>query len=1086
MLSAEYLFGFGGAGAPRDAMQGSCLLTFRHIARQIALAVFVWFAAGTNAQGLAEPLSYNRDIRPILVENCFSCHGADSASRKADLRLDRREDAIAAGVIVPGDSDSTPILDRIGSIDPDVVMPPPSTKKSLTAEQKKTLERWVAEGAHYEPHWSFIAPTRPELPAVKNEAWVRNPIDRFILSTLEAKNLLPAAEADRQTIARRVAFDLTGLPPDPSLVTTFVADKRSDAYERLVDSLLASPQWGEHRGRYWLDYARFADTHGIHFDNYREMWSFREWVIEALNANIPFDRFTILQLAGDLLPTDAPGMTHEQAIEQRMASGFNRCNITTNEGGSIAEEYLVLYTRDRTETTSQVWLGLTAGCAVCHDHKFDPLSQREFYEMAAFFNNSTQSAMDGNIQDTPPIIVVPRDEDLSLWKALEKKIPHIRQSVEIRKKEARPDFEAFLTSLSLERVARVSPQDTPVVALPLNEGQGNRTRAILDGKEVDLELTPVTTWQAGPSGRSALLLSGKALELPAAGDFEWNQPFTTTFWIKPPSNDSFYAVSSRMNDLDKHRGWDVWVQGRRVGMHLVHAWNEDAFKASTKEQLKADAWTFVGLSYDGSGKAEGLKVFFDGKLQPLNTENNTLKTNSVRTTVALRIGDRMTGAPAMAVGLADYRIWGRALGISEIESLARAAQLAEIIAQPVEERLKNSADLYEWWVRAFDTSFQSLSAELSVLEREQADIKARGTVAHVMNEKAEMPKAFVLERGEYDKRLNEVTPDTPDQLPPFPEQSPRNRLGFAQWLLLPEHPLTARVTVNRFWQEVFSTGLVRSSGDFGITGELPSHPELLDWMAVEFRESGWDMKKFFRLLVTSAAYRQQSLITPEKLAQDPDNRLISRGPRFRMDAEMVRDSALAASGLLVKQIGGPSVKPYQPDGVWEAVSMGGNTSRYQRDSGNALYRRSMYWLWKRSAPPASMDIFNAPSRETCTVKRDRTNTPLQALVTLNDPQFVEAARMLAYQALTHGGESDQKRIDFVSSRLMSRSFDAAEQVIVQSSLNDMKMWYAAHPEDAKALLTVGESKTETADPSLLAAWTMMVNELMNLDEMLCK
>ena len=1052
-----------------------------------SLATFAGLIAFASLAAAAESPSFNKDIRSILVENCFSCHGADSGSRKADLRLDQRDAAIESGAIAPGDPDSSVMLDRIFSDDPEEVMPPPSLKKVLTSEQKELLKRWIAEGAEYEPHWSFIPPQRPEPPAVKNETWVRNPIDRFVLARLEAEGLTPAAEADRRVLARRLALDITGLPPEPAVVDAFVADPHPDAYDRLVDTMLSSLEWGEHRGRHWLDYARYADTHGIHFDNYREMWTYRQWVVNAFNRNMPFDQFTILQLAGDLVSNHGPDATPDQILDNRIASGFNRCNMTTNEGGIIDEEYIVLYARDRTETTSAVWLGLTTGCAVCHDHKFDPFTQKEFYELSAFFNNTTQAARDGNIQDTPPILPVPKLEDRSRFAALEKELPSAKTAVESRKTAAKPEFESWIKAATPAIVAKSLPQDTPLVDLPLDEGQGSTTRVLLAGKQTELPLTPTTTWQAGPNGMPAILLDGKAGELAGSGDFEHDQAFSVTFWVRVPANDSSYAVISRMDDANAFRGWDVWVQGRRIAMHLVHSYPDDALKVVAKNQLKADTWTLVSVTYDGSGKAEGVKIYYDGKLQEKpQVENNKFKKNTIRTEVPLVIGGRAKGATAHAVGLASLSLWGRSLSAGEIEGISRAQTIAEIVKLPAEERVQAGGTLYSWWLATFDEPFKAATADVAKFDAEMAEIRKHGTVAHVMHEKAEMAKAFVLNRGEYDKRGDEVEANTPDVLPPLPDHLPKNRLGLAQWLLLQDHPLTSRVTVNRFWQEVFGTGLVRSSGDFGITGELPSHPELLDWLAIEFIESGWDVKKLFRLMVTSAAYRQSAAATPEKLTKDSANRLLSRGPRFRMDAEMVRDHALAASGLLVKQIGGPSVKPYQPDGVWEAVSMGGNTNRYHRDKGENVYRRSMYWFWKRSAPPASMDIFNAPSRENCCVKRERTNTPLQALVTLNDPQFVEAARALADRALEIGGETDESRIEFIAERLLARPFTADEMPIVKQSLADLMAWYKDHPDDAKQVIAVGDSKPRAADPILLASWTMLTNELMNLDEVLCK
>jgi len=1055
-----------------------------------ALAVPVALLAvlhGFSAPGAdPAPLAYNRDVRPILVEHCFACHGADSASRKAELRLDQRDAAIEAGALVPGDPDSSVMLDRIVSEDPDVVMPPPAMKKPLSAEQKAILTRWVREGAAYQPHWSYIAPVRPALPAVSNEAWVRNPIDRFILARLEAEGLAPAPEADRRTLARRVALDLTGLPPEPVLVEAFVADRAPDAYEQYVDRLLATLDWGEHRARHWLDYARYGDTNGIHIDNFREQWAYRQWATQAFNRNLPFDRFTILQLAGDLVNAENPSLPDEEKLDNQIASGFNRCNITTSEGGAIDEEYRVLYCRDRTETTAAVWLGITTGCAVCHNHKFDPLSAREFYELSAFFNNTTQPAMDGNVHDTPPVVPVPRPDDLPRFTALQHELPAARDTVAARKEAARPEFDAWIGAADAATIARLLPQDTPLAELALAEGQGALTRVKIGGKETDLPLAPGISWQPGPAGRAGVTLAGKAAELPAVGDFEHDQPFSVSFWVRPPANDTSYALAARMDDSQAYRGWDVWIQGRRVGMHMVHSWPDDAMKVVAKDQLPADTWSFVTITSDGSGRPEGVKVYYGGKAQATNTDTSAFKKNTIRTTVPFTLGSRSPGSPAHGVGVAGLALWGRALAGGEVEGLARGGALEEIVRLPPAERPAAAGSFYDWWLASADPPFQAATARVAALEAEQTELRRRGTVAHVMNEKPEPAKAYVLARGEYDKRTDEVQPDTPDILPPLPEGAPRNRLGLARWLFLPEHPLTARTTVNRFWQEVFGTGLVRTSADLGVSGELPSHPELLDWLALEFRDSGWDVKQFFKLMVTSAAYRQSAATTPDKLAKDNANRLLSRGPRFRMDAEMVRDYALAAAGLLVRQIGGPSVKPYQPDGVWEAVSMGGNTQTYKRDSGDALYRKSMYWFWKRTAPPASMEIFNAPSRETCTIRRERTNTPLQALVTLNDPQFIEAARALADRAFEIGGTSDEARIDFIARRLLARPLTPDELAIVTKSLADLEAHYAAHADDARALVSVGDTKPRLPDTVKLAAWTMLANELLNLDEVLCK
>ncbi|MCC6127376.1 MAG: DUF1553 domain-containing protein [Pirellulales bacterium] len=1030
----------------------------------------------------ADKVQYNRDIRPIISENCFTCHGPDGAARKAGLRLDKRKAAIESGVIEPGEPDDSEMIDRIFSKSKKRRMPPAASHKTLTDEQKELLKRWVAEGAEYQPHWSFVAPVRPPLPAVKNAAWAKTPLDHFILAKLEASGLAPTPEADRRTLARRLSLDLTGLPPPPEEVEAFAGDASSDAYEKYVDKLIASPRWGEHRARYWLDAARYGDTHGIHFDNYREIWAYRDWVIDAFNRNQPFDRFTAEQLAGDLLPNPT--------LDQRIATGFHRCNITSNEGGAIDEEYLTLYTRDRTETAARVWLGLTANCAVCHDHKYDPLEQREFYALSAFFNNTTQAAMDGNVKNTPPVVFVPLKEDRPRWECLGNEIAQTKQQIEVRKTAAREDFDRWLGSVPLETLATMDPRAGLHFAAPLGEGENGHIRYELAGKPREANLGEGVTWDVGHVAAKAFRPPpGRTLESAEAGDFDNHQPFSFGAWIKISKAGATGAALARMDDQNAFRGWDLWLENGSFGSHIINRWQDDALKVVSKKKLAPGQWQHVFATYDGSSKAEGLKLYLNGELQSeINVAANALK-STIRTKVPFKIAQRNTTSRIDDLLIHDVRIYDRLLTPGDVSKIARATRSLWLAKKSAAERSESEKlELFDWWLSEFDEPHKTLAAKVGELEKEQATIKSRGTSAHVAQERKEPPKAYVLFRGEYDQRRDEVQPGTPSFLPPMPADLPRSRLGFAQWLLRGEHPLTARVTVNRFWQELFGAGLVRTAEDFGVSGEQPSHPELLDWLAVEFRESGWDVKKFFKLLAMSAAYRQAAVVAPEKLEKDPLNRLISRGPRFRMDAEMVRDYALAAGGLLVPKIGGPSVRPYQPDGVWEAVAMiGSDTRDYRRDAGEALYRRSLYTFWKRAAPPASMDIFNAPSREVCTVRRERTNTPLQTLVTLNDPQFVEAARNLAQIALENGGETVDGRLDFLARRILSRPVRAEESEILKKTQTDLLEYYRAHRENAQALIAVGESKADPAiDAATLAAWTLLANQMLNLDETLNK
>jgi hypothetical protein len=1078
--------------SPLSPVRASLIGTFLLAALGMASAAAP-VAKGKKAPPAAVgPVSYNRDIRPILAENCFACHGMDSASRKAGLRLDKfaaatakTDDGIA---IVPGNPAASLVIQRISRPDKDSLrMPPAEGHKSLTPDQKRMLTLWIAQGAKYEPHWAFIAPQKPALPAVHNAAWVRNPIDRFVLAKLESNGLAPAPEADRRTLARRVSLDLTGLPPDPAEVDRFVADKTPTAYEKLVDKYLASTHYGEHRARYWLDAARYADTNGIHFDNYRETWAYRDWVINAFNKNEPFSQFTLEQLAGDLLPSPT--------LDQRIATGFIRCNITTNEGGSIPEEVAVSYTRDRTETASQVFLGVTAGCAVCHDHKFDPISQKEFYSLSAFFNNTTQAPLDGNVKDTAPTIPVPMPADRARFAALTTDLPAAQKAVVERKVAARSDFDKWLASPAAKvppaEVAATIPTDGLRFHAPLDEGQGREINATLDGQTLKLAALADPLWNDGAvSAKAFQRTPGSDIEAPNAGDFDKTDKWTAAAWVKLPKTGNGGSIIARMDDLHDFRGWDMWIQGDRVAMTIVNKWPMNAVKVVTRGSLERGIWHHVCEVYNGGLKKNSITIYFDGVPQATDAEADVLK-DTIRTTVPFTIGQRHTTAGVDGTGIQDVRIYGRALPPAEVAGLVkgtRAVYLTSLLADPTKPLTPGEKDeLFNWWVVGADPVYKQDRDRQMALDAEQKMILARGTVAHVAQEKPGPEIAYVLNRGEYDQRRDMVNANVPAFLPPLPANLPQNRLALAKEILLPNNPLTARVTVNRFWQQIFGAGIVRTTGDFGVMGELSSDQPLLDFLAVDFRDSGWNVKRFYKQIVMSATYRQSSVETPEKRLKDPADVLLSRGPRFRMDGEMVRDYALAASGLLVPKIGGPSVKPYQPDGVWEAVAMlESNTHFYKRDMGENLYRRSMYTFWKRAAPPASLDIFNAPTREVCTVRRERTDTPLQALVTMNDPQFVEAARYLGQRALknetTLGG-----RMNFLAQHLLLRSLRSEEFPILKQTLTDLTDYYKANPKDAGALVAVGDSKADPAiAPETLAAWTMLTNQMMNLDEVLNK
>jgi hypothetical protein len=846
-------------------------------------------------------VNYSRDIRPILSNSCYKCHGPDERQRKAGLRLDTQEGAFAKlesgeTAIVPGSSAKSAISQRLTSHDPDVKMPPPDSGKAISAEQIELIKSWIDEGAKFHRHWSFIPPQHPPAPPIKQPQEARNPIDRFIIARLEEAGLQPAPEADKTTLIRRATFDLTGLPPTIGAVDAFLADRSANAYEKLVDRLLASPQYGEQMTRYWLDAARYGDTHGLHLDNERSIWPYRDWLIRSFNSDQPFDRFTVDQLAGDLLP--------HPTIDQRVATGFNRCNITTGEGGAIDEEFYVRYAIDRVQTTGTVFLGLTLGCCVCHDHKFDPIKQKEFYRLFGYFGSLTERPMDGNALLPPPSVRVASAAESA--------------NIERLKKEVSAAESAIRTALKHFRYHEPSADF-----------------------------------------RVATRASGAAA---------------------PPSGEP------RLTSL---RAWEAAVAQERPSLP---------------------------------------------------------------------------------------RSVSRTLDISPEKRTARQATLVRDYF--VENVFAGSRSV-----------FDPLHAKLAEARRQLDEAEKLSPSSLVMQDMPTRRDVFVLVRGAYDRKGEKVLPGVPAAIgPPLPADAPLNRLALAQWIVDSKNPLTARVIVNRFWQHYFGTGIVKTAEDFGAQGEWPTHPELLDWLATELTRSSWDVKRIQRLIVTSATYRQSSHVSPALAQRDPENRLLARGPRFRMDAEMVRDTALAVSGLLVTQVGGKSVKPYQPPGLWEAIGYSGsNTVHFVQDRGDALYRRSLYTFWKRTSPPPSLMTFDAPSREECVVRRGRTNTPLQALALMNDEQYVEAARHLAERMMREGGQTPAERIG-LGFRLATARQPTADEIRIFQTLYDAQAAdYARNAQAAAKLLSVGDSPhDQSLAPCELAAWTMVANVILNLDETVTK
>ena len=1021
-------------------------------------------AAPAQADDRTKTIRFNEQIRPILSEYCFACHGPDSASRKADLRLDLREGAIESGVIEPGRAEDSDFVARINSDDDEFMMPPPAFRKKLNTESKRLLEQWIDAGAKWEKHWAFIKPVRGvELPA---DEWGHNAIDHFVLRKLTEMELWPNDPADRHSLARRAALDITGLPPTEEMLAAFIADDSEKAYERYVDQLFASEHAGEHRARYWLDAARYGDTHGMHVDNYREIWPYRDWVIRAFNSNMPFDQFVVEQIAGDLLP--------DPTLNQRIATGFNRCNITTSEGGAIPAELDVRYMVDRVETTATVFLGLTAGCAVCHDHKYDPISQREFYQLGAFFNNTTQPAMDGNQKDTPPVVTLPVAEFEDEWNSLQAKRRELRSAMSLSK----PDIAKWWASRPPETVQPVATDD---LVLSLSMAEGEDDTFILP--------QPARWASKHPAGkRGVRFTSGSDLSV----DFpvmRSDEPLTVSFWYRTPDQLRATTIFDQTAKTEgkKTVGW-------KITSNTAGALSFQLFDAKGKnikgnlpdnEALRPRSWQHVCVRYSGGQSNSSISILANGRAASLRNSSENFVDASDLADTPLKIASNMPTA-----GLSDVRIFKRWVSDEEVRLLAQDFTLSKLLKSQATWDKLDSDDrelLTRFYKSTISDNDRTRARELSQTQPRRDFIYSRSTTTLVMQERPSPPRAWVLQRGEYDQPQDEVSPGVPAVLPDLPKGTPNNRRGLARWLVHPDNPLTARVMVNRLWQSVFGIGLVKTSEDFGAMGDRPTHPELLDWLAVEFVESGWDVNHILKMIVTSAAYRQSNNITPDKLTKDAANRFLSRGPRLRLDAEVLRDQALAVSGLLRRDIGGSSVKPYQPDGLWNVVAItGSNTRVFKRDSGEALYRRSFYTFWKRTSPPPTMAAFNAPTREQCTVRRERTNTPLQALILMNDPQFVEAARHLAQNVLKKHKDV-RLRAEWMLKTVLSRPAKQEDVADMALLANEFREIFVQNSDAAKELINTGDSEPDgKLDVAKLAAWTMVANTLMNRDDFINK
>ena len=1140
-----------------------------------------------------QPIEFNRDIRPILSDNCFACHGPDEKTRQAGLRLDVAEHAkakLASGgiALVPGKLGESELARRIGTTDPSEQMPPMDSGKTLTARQIELLKRWIEQGAEYQPHWSFVAPQRPVIPPVgrallpvhssqtedrtgksahptERAEWPLNPIDNFVLARLVRESLAPSPPAEKERLIRRATLDLTGVPPTIGDVDEFLADTVPDAYEKVIDRLLASPRYGERMTLDWLDAARYADTHGFNNDTTRYMWRWRDWTINAFNSGMPFDQFVTEQLAGDLLPNPT--------LDQRIATGFNRNHVINSEGGIIPEEYRVEYVADRVHTTATILMGLSLGCARCHDHKFDPLTQREYYQFFAFFNQLNEQGEAGRVGNAEPTIKAPTPEQLDRQTALARQLASLDDTLKqriTRAIETMPEWEPKLR----EAASSGGAAPVPLLHWTLNETTGSELSEQRDPTRKG-QVVGKAEWTAGKLDGALKFDGNTHVEAGDLANFDRTDKFSFGAWVNVADKEAA-TVLSRMDDATAFRGYDLLLVGGKLTAHLVYRWPDEALHVVSKIEVPLGKWTHVFATYDGSSKAEGFQLYIDGKRADVEITNNLL-TASPKTTKPLRIGRRTDGAPFRGL-IDEVRIYDRELSAAEVSAVTESDSLRDLLAIAPDKRtpeqtqavvkaflsrpatdvspdkspnssserggvsppvpdssvsskradaqapggLRHPAQNEDKWdgdqARA---DYQRLVKERADTDKQRADLEQAFPSAMVMLEMPSPRKTFVLKRGQYDAPSDEVQPDVPASLPPFPQDAARNRLGLAQWLLAPNHPLTSRVAVNRAWSQFFGAGLVETVEDFGSQGQWPSDLELLDWLAVEFGEESraesrvtrarsagasqtaasgsrhstlnsrlpWDTKRLHRLIVTSATYRQSSRVTKELQERDPANKLLARGPRFRLQAETIRDNALAVAGLLSDRFGGPSVSPYQPANLWDDVAVGADYEGtvYKQDKGEGLYRRSMYTFWKRTCPPPGLNTFDAPEREVCTSRRSRTNTPLQALVLMNDPTYLEAARKLAERAMLEGGESPTSRLTFAFRLALSRAPSPAEAAVLLKAHQQRLAKYQQDPAAAKALLSHGDSpRNESLDEPDLAAWTAVMSLILNLDETITK
>lgn len=1130
----------------------------------IVLALFAangnWFERVTHGQQESR-IEFNRDIKPILSDNCFVCHGPDGPAKKIKLRLDSESAALAElgkgrRAIVPGHPEQSELVRRITAADEFERMPPVSSGHKLSPREIQLLTEWIKQGAKWQQHWAFIAPTSPRLPSVKNKTWPKNPIDYFVLAKLESQNLQPSPETDRATLLRRVSFDLTGLPPTLKELDDFLNDKTPNAYEKAVDRLLASPAYGERMAFKWLDAARYADTNGYQIDGERSMWRWRDWVINAFNRNLPFDQFTIEQLAGDLLP---PASGPAAALDQRIATAFNRNHRTNAEDGLIPEEYRIEYVVDRVDTTSAIFLGLTMGCARCHNHKYDPLTQREYYQFSAYFNSIPEDGRASNYGNSAPWISAPTREQQRQLKQIESGIARSQRqlaSLTNTHTAAQQRWERSLDSTknvqwfpgdnllvrhamdasamlsvngSIAKINLARPDDTK------NSVKGAVKEEMRDGKPSEKKeetgfKNGLPKFISAPTGEAAAFDGKLFFDAGKTANFDYRDRlkdykdnFAVSAWFYPESEQSGAIVTHMKdeageseNNLPKGRGWGVFFNNGKINFNLISVWADDSYRVETEEKLPLRQWHHVVAAFDSSAPLDKVKIYINGREAKLKINLGRIFRSFGDDKVTLKFG--AGGGPAWRFNgaLDEVRIYKAIPEEEQIAVLACADPLDAIAKLPATQRTRAQQLKIQnaFWEIAAPAVVQTAWKQLAELKQQKLKLEAEFPTLMVMQETVEPRPAYLLRRGAYDAPAEKVERAVPAVLPVMSPQLPVNRLGLAKWLVNDENPLTSRVQVNRYWQMLFGTGLVKTVEDFGSQGELPSHPELLDWLAVAFRDGisdfglrnadlkkvdfaanpqsaihnsqskAWNVKALLKLMVTSATYRQSSKLNPQ--SADPENRLLSRVPRVRLSAEMIRDQALLASGLLVERLGGASVKPYQPDGLWKDMTFS-NMTNYDQAKGDGLWRRSLYTFWKRTVLNPGMLVFDSSAREFCTVREVRTNTPLQALNLMNDVTFIEAARMLAQRTMLEGQNSLPQRLVWMFRTVISRQPNEREQQLLLNSFQAQLSHFRRNPKDAENLLAIGEKRSDgKLNSAELAAYATVASLILNLDEAITK